>query len=68
MTFFTFFLKKISDFLEHLDNESSGNNCSWCGKTVGRINLKRIWYTETADDVCDLCLNPPQSVKFIRGS
>ena len=66
MTLFTFFLKKISDYLEHMDNISSGNNCSWCGSNVGRVNLTRIWYTETADDVCDLCLNTDESVKLRR--
>lgn len=46
-------LRMIKDFVKctHPDN------CSWCGKEVGVLNLIRIWYTETADDVCKTCYN-----------
>jgi len=63
---FISFLKKIKEFFIHFHNCHKEDNCSWCAKEVGRDNLTRIWYTETADDVCELCLHPPQSVKFIR--
>jgi len=64
--FFISFLKKIKEFIIHFHNCHKEDNCSWCAKEVGRDKLTRIWYTETADDVCDSCLNPPQSIKFIR--
>lgn len=66
MVFVKSFFKSIKDFFVHFNLSLKEDNCSWCTKEVGRYNLTRIWYTETADDVCDLCLHPSQSVKFIR--
>ncbi len=66
MTWFISFLKKLKEFWVFHCKCLDPNNCSWCAKEVGRDKLTRIWYTETADDVCEGCLNPPQSVNFIR--
>lgn len=66
MSWFISFLKGIKDFVILFHNCQKEEHCSWCGKYAGRKNLTRIWYTETADDVCVSCLNPPQSVDFIR--
>ena len=66
MMWFISFLKSIKEFFVHFHNCQKEGHCSWCGHYKGIANLKRIWYTETADDVCDACLNPSPSVKFIR--
>jgi len=66
MKLFILFLKSIKDYVIHFYNCQKDEHCSWCGKYKGMHNLTRIEYTETCDDVCDSCLHPPQSVKFIR--
>ena len=64
MNWFISFLKKVKYYFIHFNNCMKEDHCSWCGKY--HTDLTRIWYTESADDVCDNCLNPPQSIKFIR--
>ena len=66
MKSFISILKSIKKFIIHTHMCHKDDNCSWCAKEVGRDNLTRIWYTETADDVCSSCLNPPQSIQFIK--
>ncbi len=66
LTWFILFLKKIKSFFKHFNDCHKDGHCSWCGKYKGNENLETIWYTETLDHVCKTCLNPPNSLKFIR--
>jgi len=63
---FISFLKQVKAYFVHFHLTMQPDRCSLCAKKVGEKNLTRIWYSETADDVCDACLHPPQSIKFIK--